>query len=686
MKPYLRLTFLVFSAMLIGTIGCSEEGSTGTAGPDYAPFEGDQGTPGGAPGVPSSPEDGNKPTAGTEGGAGSEGGTEGAEDNAFLQFYQDFGDDGEPCTGTPTCTVEITFLSDRTLTVSYADSAGPIEGGLLSFDWVEQGAETALELSKNKVYTDSEGQASVDLEVLQNAPAEFTLRVSVDGNDQVVPITYNVIVSSKLGAPLIVTFVENYDPVATQFASIETTLYRQSEEQPYLCDQLDLTEKLPSGGIGLPPVDESIDTIEVPSLPNLETDGEQNYTAVAIATTLQGALVLVGCNDIDGNVVVGSSAVVPITLSPVPPDYTGVYEITTNLDLLSFLPDEVEQILDAIFALFESPTGGIALLACTLGDDVGALDDFCGFIFANPGSPEIGDWGTVWADLIIEVIDAIVIGLISNNDVASDIFFTGKDLSDLLTNLELHSEIELRPIPGSGKSKAMPDSEGYFTVEQGSQIWTEIAFKWTLNSGCDPLDETCGAYVFNFAQFSSQEVAISSFEAQVSPSFFDMNIFPHSVNFKYGALLNAILKTFLLPAVFGDGSDGYPKIDEYDEVIQSFMCGKEGLLPQNDCCEIFANNIASNGGSIISNTLEAACESLVPLGAAYLESLLVNLDTDVENLSIQTLTPCTLEDIDGDGQIDNWGSTTAPCNWDMELNLFGASAIFDASFYGVRKQ
>ena len=51
--------------------------------------------------------------------------------------------------------MEITFLSDRTLTVSYADTEGPIEGGLLSFDWVEDGAETALELGKNKVYTDS---------------------------------------------------------------------------------------------------------------------------------------------------------------------------------------------------------------------------------------------------------------------------------------------------------------------------------------------------------------------------------------------------------------------------------------------------------------------------------------------------------------------------------------------------
>ena len=92
-----------------------------------------------------------------------------------------------------------------------------------------------------------------------------------------------------------------------------------------------------------------------------------------------------------------------------------------------------------------------------------------------------------------------------------------------------------------------------------------------------PLDETAGRIQLRAVQFPGGRNQLV--EAQVSPSFYDMNIFPHSVNFKYGALLNAILKTFLLPAVFRDGSDGYPKIDEYDEVIQTFMCGKEGLLP-----------------------------------------------------------------------------------------------------------
>lgn len=681
-----RPSFWSLLFVLSAVMGCSDEGITGTAEAPYTPFQGQNSRQNGTPALDTDATSGEKPV-GEEGGQTAEGGgEEGGQSTGLLAFDLDTGDDGELCDGEPTCSVEVTFLSDRDLTVRYERDGEPVQSGLVAFDWIEEDATNFLELDKNKVYTDENGLATVEVSVLVNQPAVFQLRVSAEDDPTLSPITYSVVVSSKLGAPLIVTFVENYDPIAIHFASIETTLFRQTEEEPFYCEQLDLTEKIPSGGIGLPQVENVTDTIEVPTLPGLEQDGEQDYTAVAIGVTLQGALVVVGCNDTDGHVVSGISAVVPITLSPVPPNYTGVYDVTTQLDLLSFLPDEVEQILDAIFGLFESPTGGIALLACTLGSNASALDDFCGFIFANPGMPKIGEWGTIYADLIIQVIDAIVIGLISGNELASDIFFTGKDLSDLLTNLELHSQIEMKPLPDSGKTKSMPDSMGYFTLEQCSQTWTEIAFKWTLNAGCDPLDDSCGAYVFNFAQFSSQEVALSDFEAQVSPGFYDMNIFPHSVNFKYGALLNAILKTFLLPAVFGDGTDGYPKIDEYEEVIQSFMCGKEGLLPQNDCCEIFAENISNNGGGIIANTLEAACDSLIPLGAAYLEALLVDLDTDVENLTLETATPCKLYDNNDDGIIDNWGTVTQPCTWAMKLDLFGANAVFDATFYAVRKE
>ena len=69
-----------------------------------------------------------------------------------------------------------------------------------------------------------------------------------------------------------------------------------------------------------------------------------------------------------------------------------------------------------------------------------------------------------------------------------------------------------------------------------------------------------------------------------------------------------------------------------------------------------------------------------------LEQLLINLDTDLENLTLETVESCTLYDVDEDGVIDNWGAATEPCYWQIELELFGATAVFDATFYGVRKE
>ncbi len=68
------------------------------------------------------------------------------------------------------------------------------------------------------------------------------------------------------------------------------------------------------------------------------------------------------------------------------------------------------------------------------------------------------------------------------------------------------------------------------------------------------------------------------------------------------------------------------------------------------------------------------------IDVAYLKKLLGNTIYDTMAASDGGI------DVDEDGVIDNWGSSTEPCQWKLELNLFGSSALFDASFYGVRKE
>jgi hypothetical protein len=600
-----------------------------------------------------------------------------------LQFLQETGDDGNSCVDASVCLVEVNFNGDRTVAVRYVREGEPVSNALLRFQLSGDGTDEILSVSPNAAYTDPNGEAASLITVENNVPGEYDLVVVVDDDEDVKPIRFKVVVTSKLGAPLIVKFKKEY-PDPTPFQTIATTIYKKTAAKPYACSSIELLAKLPAGGVGLPPQNSVNSSIEVPALSGLEDELTQSYTVVALGKTSSGAIRVAGCNDTEGNVQWGQSTTVTVPLYPTPPDYTGCYNVTTNLDLTSALPPQIKSILDIIFALFESPAGGLALLACALGDQVSVLDDLCGYVFNNPDDPEIGEWAGTWANVIIQVVDGLILSLIESEPLAEDIFYTGKDISSILTGLELRSQISMVPLAGSGLTVAIPDANGFFQASQCKQVWSEVRFKWTLGAECDPGDESCGWINLNFNAFTNATIAQANFEARVDPTFYDMNVFPHSVNFQYGKLLNAILKTYLLPAIFGDGSDGLPKIDTYEEALKTFMCGKSGLLPGNDCCEIFAQNIAGQGGGVIADTVELACDALVPLGAGYVEGLLLDLDVDADNLVLETASACKLEDSDGDGKIDSWGTKVNPCQWKLGLDLFGLEANFDADFYALK--
>lgn len=675
--------------LAVSLLACGSDSSSQTGG---SPFDnnGSGFTGGGfdttdddAPQLPDNPR-GAKPDV-TEPIEETDTGTVGST-TAFLEFVEATGDDGQPCAGEPKCGVKVFFNGDRNLNVRYVRDGVPVASGLVTFSPVGSEAESVLSVKPNAAYTESDGTAATKLEVVSNIPSTYEIRVNAGDDPTVVPISFVVQVESKLGPPLIVKFDPQYDKNAVKFAKIETTLWKHKPGQSFSCSSLDLTGELPSGGLGLPKVQKVDQVIEVPTLLGLADEGKQQYTAIALGKTNEGGIRVAGCNDTDAALEYGKSKTVTIALYEVPPDYTGPFEVTTFLDLTSALPPSVQEILGIVFGLFESPAGGLALIACALQEEISALESLCGYVFADTDNPEIGEWAPGFAGIIIEVVDGLLIGLIESTTIGKAIFYTGKDIGQILTDLELHSVIEMLPKPGTAMKKAMPDQDGFFSKEQCLQEWTEVVVKWTLNAGCDPADPSCGYYLFNFAEFSSKPVVVSSFEANVSPTFYDLNISPHSVNFQYGALLNAVIKKFMLPAIFGDGKDGYPKVDEYDEVLKVFMCGKEGLLPQNDCCQMFADDIAGSGGGAIASTIKLACNGLIDLGVGFLEQQLTGLDLDVDNLTMQTASPCKLYDVDEDGRIDNWGKVTEPCMWNMTLNLFGLNAQFDAEFYAVRKK
>lgn len=595
-----------------------------------------------------------------------------------LEFTEATGDDGQACKGTSECNMTLFFSGSRSVKARYLCDGAPVASGLLQFDLIGAEANTTLEALPNAAYTDEDGTAATTVNVANNNVGLYELRVSPGDGSDAQPISYFFSVESKIGPPLTVKFNPLYDKTQVKFDKLETTIYKHTETNKYECASIDPVEAIPPGGLGLPKATKVEESVVAPSLPKLDVELHQKWTVVVLGKTngTPGALRVVGCNDQDGKVEFAKSTIVTVELNAVPPDYTGEYAVTAYLDLTSALPPNIKLIFDVIFGLFESPTGGLLMLVCKL--DGNSLDSICDLVFADSDNPKIGEWGS-FGEIIVKTADAILIGLIEKSPIGKDVFHTGKDLGEILQHLELHSRIIMSPLPP--KKKAVPDSQGWFTEDQCSQTWDEITFTWTLNSGCNPNDPGCGQQNFNFNQFSKGALT-ATFEAQVTPGFYDMNVYDHAVNLQYGALLNEIIKQLLLPAVFGNGSDGFAKIDTYEEVIQTFLCGKEGMVPGQDCCQIFADNI---GVDAINGTLKTACKSLIPLGVSYLEGLLTGLDLDIPNMHLATAEPCKLYDVDADGRIDAWGKVDKPCIWALDLEVFGFTASFDAEFFAVRK-
>jgi hypothetical protein len=180
--------------------------------------------------------------------------------------------------------------------------------------------------------------------------------------------------------------------------------------------------------------------------------------------------------------------------------------------------------------------------------------------------------------------------------------------------------------------------------------------------------------------------------------YLELGIGEHSLNLHYGALLNYILQKVVLPRVFGDGSDGLPVVDSYEKLIKSLLGGgKECLNPaagQKTCCQSFTDNVIEKAGDAIPASLLAnACESLISLGANYLETKLVELDLDTgKNLFLKTPEgiPCKVYDTNSDMKIDSWGKKEPKadrCKWDIQLEILGNQTAIDKnSFFGYEHQ
>ena len=401
-----------------------------------------------------------------------------------------------------------------------------------------------------------------------------------------------------------------------------------------------------------------------------------------------------GCDGLCGSCDSGGMCVAG-QCSSTAPSYAGVFDVVSKFDMIGALPEELEVLVNIVMGFFNGPTADLMVLTCALKEQASELDDLCEFLFNNPGDPQIDDLTTI-GNIAQGVIDANLLALLKDN-AGEEILFTGKDVGNLLRDIEIHSTIKI---------KQEPDATGHIPKEATEEEWHTVSFRWTLGEDCSPLDPDCGLKSFSFNAIG-QDVVVSEFDARiglnmeefVSQSVFNkLVIYKHPLNFKYGAFLNFIVEKFVLPMVAGDGSDGMPVIDSYEKFFMSMVGGK-ACIQSNNCCAVFAESIAAQVGDGVKEMFQLGCDKLVPAGADYLRKLLLDLDADTDDTftlstkgedgdqgaSPEMAVPCTLYDSNSNQEIDSWGKKEPQemhCLWDVKLQLGGMDVYFESDFFG----
>jgi hypothetical protein len=599
-----------------------------------------------------------------------------------LEFVDQFGDDQKTCIQADICVFNVSFNSERSLKVRYTEDGVPQEGVPLTFQVIED-PDAAGKLAASTVYTLASGVAEGKVKVVKATDTYFKVKVFLQGAD-VAPIYFKIHAQPKIDSALTVSF--SYSGTQA-FAGVKVYLYQSESNQvaSTTCAGID-PRALPTADLEKGPMDLSQTAKFAANVfPGLADEGEQFYTVVARGEQGTGQPVAYGCDDATAHVTVIASHHVSVTLKDIAPSIQGSYDIQTQLDLVSALPDNVQIIVNFILDFFEKPSASLAQLSCVLANST--LEDFCGWVFNDPNNPSIYDLTTL-GSVVLEIMDAFLSAAVEQW-TGTEIIGIGDDIRDMIKELTLIATFTI---------SAEPDEFGYIPPEKTSASWHTVSVRWTWGQNCSPGAENCGRINLSL-QSLGQDIAVAHFPATAmyNGQYTELTIGEHSISIKYGQLINHLLQLYVLSTVFGDGSDGLPVVDSFDALFKALLAGGRECLAtggaQPTCCELFVTQTLNMSGGVGADALETACETLVTLGSSYLEAQLTSLDQATGNstiLSTRDGQPCKLYDINADGKIDAWGKkepVSERCIWDLQLKFSGGTADLDKnSFFGFEHQ
>ena len=138
----------------------------------------------------------------------------------------------------------------------------------------------------------------------------------------------------------------------------------------------------------------------------------------------------------------------------------------------------------------------------------------------------------------------------------------------------------------------------------------------------------------------------------------------------------------LLPLLTGN-----PKIDSFEMLLKSLLAG-QACIDKDSCCADFSQSLAKQQSIVSASFLAGVCETLIKVGAGFIDAQLATLDTDTSKGEAMTIwtKECPIFDDDQNMIVDTIGKSSLPCKWNMTFKIGGNPVELDANFYAVRQQ
>jgi hypothetical protein len=374
----------------------------------------------------------------------------------------------------------VSFSEEVPIRVLYVDAdENPVPDTFIAFTPQGDTADSGLSSQNSATNADGEAEVMIDAGVEE---VDFEVIISVFEDDSVEPLTVTVYIQPKGDADYLIRVT--YDgPLSLHH--VEVLVYDTAGGCAGLTESPTEAPSEDSAWTTLPPIYPSA-TGELPDRGlNVPTSVALTY-AVARAVALDGEgdeqeyFTTFGCADGIPAPDVTEATVIEIPLHHMWPSMAGTYTITQRLNLIDFVPDEYQGIVEAVGAFFDRPgVGLLQLIALAQAGDAYYDESPWEILFSlctEPGEPELSceNAGDVVPTTIGIAAGAIVEGLLrtalaaANMDVVFDILDRASDIYNTAQEFQLEGELVI------GK-----DPDGTGVLEGPNSIaFTELHWYW----------------------------------------------------------------------------------------------------------------------------------------------------------------------------------------------------------------